>query len=93
MAIFKRQIARGGPVTVTHPEMRRYSMTIHEACQLALQASAMGKGSEIFVLKMGEPIKIADLARSLILMLGLRPELDIRITSAACGRERSFWKS
>lgn len=77
--IFKKQIAAGGPVTVTHPEMRRFFMTIPEACQLVLQALAIGKGGEICVLDMGQPVKIVDLARHLILLSGLRPEEDIEI--------------
>lgn len=77
--IFKEQIARGGPVTVTHPEMTRYFMTIPEASQLVLQAGAMGKGGEIFLLDMGEPVKIVQLAMDLITLSGLRPNEDIEI--------------
>lgn len=77
--IFKEQIAAGGPVTVTDPEMRRFFMTIPEAAQLVLQAFAIGKGGEVFVLDMGESVKIVDLARDLILLSGLQPDRDIKI--------------
>ncbi len=77
--IFKEQIANGGPVKVTHPEMQRYFMTIPEAAQLVMQAGAMGQGGEIFILDMGRPVKIVDLARDLITLSGLRPDEDIKI--------------
>ncbi|MCH7814244.1 MAG: polysaccharide biosynthesis protein, partial [Planctomycetes bacterium] len=78
--IFQQQIAAGGPVTVTHPEMTRYFMTIPEAAQLVLQAGSMGCGGEIYMLDMGEPVRIVDLAQDMITLSGLRPGLDIEIT-------------
>jgi len=76
---FQSQIAAGGPVTVTHPDMRRYFMSIREAVLLVLQASTMGKGSEIFVLDMGEPIRVLDLAYNMIQLAGLTPDEDIEV--------------
>jgi FlaA1/EpsC-like NDP-sugar epimerase len=77
--IFREQIARGGPVTVTHPDMVRYFMLIPEAAQLVIQAGAMGRGGEIFVLDMGEPVRILDLAEDMIRLSGLRVDDDVEI--------------
>jgi FlaA1/EpsC-like NDP-sugar epimerase len=77
--LFQQQIAQGGPVTVTHPDITRFFMSIPEAAQLILQAGAMGEGGEIFILDMGEPVRIADMARDLIRLNGLEPDRDIAI--------------
>ena len=96
--IFQKQIEEGGPVTVTDPEITRYFMTIPEACQLILQSGAMGNGGEIFVLDMGEPVKIIYLAEQMIKLAGKEPQQDIKIvfTGVRDGEkltEELFYKS
>ena len=77
--MFTKQIAEGGPLTITHKEIIRYFMTIPEACQLVLEAGAMGNGGEIYIFDMGKPVKIIDLARKMIKLAGFIPERDIKI--------------
>lgn len=77
--LFTKQIQEGGPITITHPEIIRYFMTIPEACQLVLEAGAMGNGGEIYIFDMGKPVKIIDLARKMIKLAGFKPDVDIEI--------------
>jgi FlaA1/EpsC-like NDP-sugar epimerase len=86
--LFQRQIAAGGPLRITHPEMTRFFMTIPEAVQLLVEAAAMGRGAEIFVLDMGEPVRIVELARKMILLSGLSPEeVPIEFTGVRPGEK------
>jgi FlaA1/EpsC-like NDP-sugar epimerase len=77
--LFTKQIQEGGPITITHPDIIRYFMTIPEACQLVLEAGAMGAGGEIFIFDMGEPVKIIDLAKKMIRLAGFTPDNEIKI--------------
>jgi FlaA1/EpsC-like NDP-sugar epimerase len=95
--LFKKQIMEGGPITITHPEVSRYFMSISEAVQLVMTAGALGKGGEIFLLDMGEPIKILDVAKKMIEYMGLNPEkdIDIKFIGLRPGEklhEELFWK-
>ncbi len=90
--LFQKQIAKGGPITITHPEMKRFFMTIPEAVKLIFQATKMSNGNDIFVLDMGEPIKIVDIARRLIKLSGLEPDKDIKIEYIGLRPGEKLWE-
>ena len=97
--LFRKQIEAGGPITLTHPDVTRYFMTIPEAAQLVLQAGAMGQGGEVFVLDMGQPVRIIELARRMVELSGhavrdeANPEGDIEIEQRACGPAKNSTKN
>lgn len=91
--LFKRQIEEGGPLTITHPDIIRYFMTIPEACQLVLEAGAMGNGGEIFIFDMGEAVKIIDLAKKIIRLAGFTPYKEIDIKVVGLRLEKNFTKN
>jgi FlaA1/EpsC-like NDP-sugar epimerase len=84
MPLFQKQIEKGGPVTITHPEMKRWFMTIPEACSLVLKAGGVGENGQLYLLDMGEPVKIKDLAEQMIRFYGLTPGKDIKIEYIGC---------
>ena len=91
--LFKQQISSGGPVTVTHKDITRYFMSIPEACRLVMYAGAIGNGGEVYVLEMGEPVKINELAEKMIRLSGLEPGKDIQIEYTGLVKEKKCMKS
>lgn len=91
--LFAKQIQEGGPITITHPNIIRYFMTIPEACQLVLEAGTMGNGGEIYIFDMGQPVKILDLAKKMIRLAGFTPDREIEIKIIGEDQEKNFLKS